>query len=243
MYAHTPLNTSHTFLPPLFLLRAKEKKKKKKKKTADDDDDDDDALGSSFIAFQPTTSTSSHRSARLPRRRSRNATARAAISNPNATPTEREEALDYYQRTQIPSSEFTETFHGPERYTSVLLHAMRMQWKHGFTHVPSGFRRVTHGFGEILAGMQPAAAERCVELLLENFTSSEGEDDNTHNKESILDPFCGGGTVPVVAMTKNLIAYGTDVSPLALHVCGHRVWVPEKCSERRDVVERKNEED
>ena len=38
------LNTSHTFLPPLFLLRAKEKKKKKK--TADDDDDDDDALGS-----------------------------------------------------------------------------------------------------------------------------------------------------------------------------------------------------
>ena len=40
------LNTSHTFLPPLFLLRAKEKKKKKK--TADDDDDDDDALGSLF---------------------------------------------------------------------------------------------------------------------------------------------------------------------------------------------------
>ena len=146
-------------------------------------------LDPSFIAFQPTSSTSSHRAARLPRRRSRNATARAAISNPNATPTEREEALDYYQRTQIPSSEFTETFHGPERYTSVLLHAMRMQWKHGFTHVPSGFRRVTHGFGEILAGMQPAAAERCVELLLENFTSSEGEDDNTHNKESILDPF------------------------------------------------------
>ena len=39
------LNTSHTFLPPLFLRRAKEKKKKK---TADDDDDDDDALGSLF---------------------------------------------------------------------------------------------------------------------------------------------------------------------------------------------------
>ena len=44
------LNTSHTFLPPLFLLRAKEKKKKKK--TADDDDDDD-ALG--FLFYRVST--------------------------------------------------------------------------------------------------------------------------------------------------------------------------------------------
>ena len=226
MYAHTPedhARFNHTTCPTFLLCEREEGKKKKKKKSAMMMMTTM-LLDSSSVALQPTTSTSSHRTAQLPKR-SRNATARAAISNP-ATPTEKE-ALDYYQRTQIPSSEFTETFHGPERYTSVLLHAMRMQWKHGFTHVPSGFRRVTHGFGEILAGMQPAAAERCVELLLENFTSSKGEDDNTHNKESILDPFCGGGTVPVVAMTKNLIAYGTDVSPLALHVCGHRVWVPE----------------
>ena len=201
MYAHTPedhARFNHTTCPTFLLCEREEgnKKKKKKKKSAMMMMTTM-LLDSSSVALQPTTSTSSHRTAQLPKR-SRNATARAAISNP-ATPTEKE-ARDYYQRTQIPSSEFTETFHGPERYTSVLLHALRMQWKHGFTHVPSGFRRVTHGFGEILAGMQPAAAERCVELLLENFTSSEGEDDNTHNKESILDPFCGGGTVPVLSL-------------------------------------------
>ena len=97
------------------------------------------------------------------RRRRRN---RCAIASNIATKTTESPPLEYYEHTKIPSTEFTETCHGPEEYTSVLLHAMRMQWKHGFTHVPNGFRRVTHGFGEILAGMQPAAAERCVELLL-----------------------------------------------------------------------------
>lgn len=164
------------------------------------------------------------------RKRRRN---RCAIASTLATKTTESPPLEYYEHTKIPSTEFTETCHGPEEYTSVLLHAMRMQWKHGFTHVPNGFRRVTHGFGEILAGMQPAAAERCVELLLRR---GEAEDDDhdtskTENKESVLDPFCGGGTVPVVAMTNGLIAYGTDVSPLALHVCGHRVWVPENVDE------------
>ena len=164
------------------------------------------------------------------RKRRRN---RCAIASNIATKTTESPPLEYYEHTKIPSTEFTETCHGPEKYTSILLHAMRMQWKHGFTHVPSGFRRVTHGFGEILAGMQPAAAERCVELLLRRGEAEDDDHDNskTKNKESVLDPFCGGGTVPIVAMTNGLIAYGTDVSPLALHVCGHRVWVPENVDE------------
>ena len=183
----------------------------------------------------------------LPRRR--------AISNPESSSVlttvkeGEEEKEDYYRRLLEPSTEFTESCYGEEEHTSVLLHAMRMQWKHGYTHVPSGFRRVTHGFGEILAGMQPAAAERCVELLLggdgkrrrserkrggsSEYASSE-EDDEEEELLSILDPFCGGGTVPVVAMTNNMTAYGTDVSPLALHVCGHRVWVPENVQKEEE---------
>jgi hypothetical protein len=184
----------------------------------------------------------------LPRRR--------AISNPESSSVlttdkekEDEEKEDYYQRLLEPSTEFTESCFGREEHTSVLLHAMRIQWKHGYTHVPSGFRRVTHGFGEILAGMQPAAAERCVELLLggdgkrrrserkrggsSEYASSEEADDD-EELYSILDPFCGGGTVPVVAMTNNMTAYGTDVSPLALHVCGHRVWVPENVEKEEE---------
>jgi hypothetical protein len=186
----------------------------------------------------------------LPRRR--------AISNPESSSVlttdkekEDEEKEDYYQRLLEPSTEFTESCFGREEHTSVLLHAMRIQWKHGYTHVPSGFRRVTHGFGEILAGMQPAAAERCVELLLggegkrrrserkrggssEYASSEEDEEDDDEEELSILDPFCGGGTVPVVAMTNNMTAYGTDVSPLALHVCGHRVWVPENVEKEEE---------
>ena len=112
------------------------------------------------------------------RKRRRN---RCAIASTLATKTTESPPLEYYEHTKIPSTEFTETCHGPEEYTSVLLHAMRMQWKHGFTHVPNGFRRVTHGFGEILAGMQPAAAERCVELLLRR---GEAEDDDHENSKT-----------------------------------------------------------
>ena len=184
----------------------------------------------------------------LPRRR--------AISNPESSSvltTDKEgeeEKEDYYRRLLEPSTEFTESCYGEEEHTSVLLHAMRMQWKHGYTHVPSGFRRVTHGFGEILAGMQPAAAERCVELLLGgdgkrrrrksgirrggSSENASSEEDDEEEELSILDPFCGGGTVPVVAMTNNVTAYGTDVSPLALHVCGHRVWVPENVQKEEE---------
>ena len=184
----------------------------------------------------------------LPRRR--------AISNPESSSVlttdkekEDEEKEDYYQRLLEPSTEFTESCFGREEHTSVLLHAMRMQWKHGYTHVPFGFRRVTHGFGEILAGMQPAAAERCVELLLggdgrrrisgrrrggSSENASSEEEDDEEEELSIFDPFCGGGTVPVVAMTNNMTAYGTDVSPLALHVCGHRVWVPENVEKEEE---------
>jgi DNA modification methylase len=104
---------------------------------------------------------------------------------------------------------------GSEVLADELLRVMRIQWRHGFTHVPSGYRKVTHGFGEILAGMQPAAADLAIDLL------------ELEKGMSVLDPFVGGGTVCVCAMTKNLRAFGVDVSPLALHVCAHRVYVAE----------------
>ena len=42
-------------------------------------------------------------------------------------------------------------------------------------------------------------------------------------------------------MTKNLIAYGTDVSPLALPSAAIGVWVPENVARKKSVVEKKNE--
>ena len=136
------LNTSHTFCPHFFTTR---KKKKKKKKTADDDDDDDDALGS-FIAFQLTTSTSSHRSARLPRRRSRNATARAAISNPNATPTEKKKlSITTNERKSVVGIHGNLPRSGAIHIRTFTCHENAMETR---VHVPSGFRRVTHGFGK-----------------------------------------------------------------------------------------------
>ena len=121
----------------------------------------------------------------------------------------RESYLDVASRP----SRFEETSHGPPDVCAVLLQAMRVQWSHGYPNTPRGFPRLTHGFHEYPAGMQAAAADRILDLL---------------PGDSLLDPFMGGGTSLVVALSRGREAFGVDVSPLAAFVAAHRTWRPDE---------------
>ena len=125
-----------------------------------------------------------------------------------------EETLTYVRKASTASS-FEERAFGDDVIGEKLLRAMRVQWTHGFASTPSGFPRCTHGFGEILAGMQPAACDLILRDVLSGSTS-------------VLDPFAGGGTTLVCAATLGMRAVGTDVSPLACFVSAHRCWRPDE---------------
>ena len=71
--------------------------------------------------------------------------------------------------------------------------------------------RYTHGFHTYPAGLHPD----CVHRIL---SEVEGG--------TVLDPFCGGGTVLVEAMAKGKTAIGRDISPVALLVARARTAVP-----------------
>lgn len=122
------------------------------------------------------------------------------------------EGLEYARRASEPSA-FEERGFGDAGAVEALTRAMRTQWTHGFACTPTGFPRCTHGFGEILAGMQPAACDMILREVLGEATS-------------VMDPFAGGGTTLVCAQTLGLRAVGTDVSPLACFVSAHRCWRP-----------------
>ena len=70
--------------------------------------------------------------------------------------------------------------------------------------------RGTHGFHTYPAGLHPDAAQGILVAL---------------PGDSVLDPFCGGGTVLVEALLAGRRAVGRDVSPVALRVAGARTSV------------------
>jgi DNA modification methylase len=70
--------------------------------------------------------------------------------------------------------------------------------------------RATHGFHTYPAGMHPDAAKGLVAAF---------------PGDSVLDPFCGGGTVLVEALLAGRRAVGRDVSPVALRVARARTAV------------------
>lgn len=80
--------------------------------------------------------------------------------------------------------------------------------------------RLTHGFHTYPAGLHPDAARTLLEIV---------------GGTSVFDPFCGGGTVLVEAMTLGRAAVGCDVSPVANLVARTRtlVWQPELISRMR----------
>ena len=119
---------------------------------------------------------------------------------------------EYLARASTPSERFQESTWGDAALAESCLRAMRVQWTHGFSSTPAGFPTCTHGFGEILAGMQPAAADVA---LGECFDASSA---------SVLDPFMGGGTTLVAGQCRGWRTVGVDVSPLACFVSANRNW-------------------
>ncbi|MCS6876613.1 MAG: hypothetical protein NZM36_07140, partial [Aquificaceae bacterium] len=57
-------------------------------------------------------------------------------------------------------------------------------------------------------------------------------------KKALYDPFCGSGVSLVQALKKGLIAYGTDINPLALLIAQTRAYTPKKPVPIDDLVER-----
>ena len=77
---------------------------------------------------------------------------------------------------------------------------------------------LTHGFHTYPARMHPRLAARLVASL-------------SHPGETIVDPFCGGGTVLVEAMVAGRRTYGIDLNPVAVRLARVRV-------QRRDAAAR-----
>ena len=71
-------------------------------------------------------------------------------------------------------------------------------------------RRLTHGFHAYAAKMHPLTARRALGLV-----AGAGA--------SVLDPFCGSGTVLVEAMRRGARAIGVDASPLAVLIARAKV--------------------
>ncbi|MCA9488292.1 MAG: hypothetical protein KC621_00150 [Myxococcales bacterium] len=88
--------------------------------------------------------------------------------------------------------------------------------------------RGTHGFHTWPAGLHPDAAA----LVIEAFPG-----------RSVLDPFCGGGTVLVEARIAGRVAIGRDVSPIALMVASGRAttWTEEQLTRARSAARKATE--
>jgi len=106
---------------------------------------------------------------------------------------------------------------GDARVVECLERALELQWVYGYPHVPPGERQLTHGFYKYMAGMQPMVAREALKLVPDAST--------------VLDTFCGSGTVLIEAMVAGKRAFGCDASPLAVFVAGHH------CDERRVDLE------
>lgn len=79
---------------------------------------------------------------------------------------------------------------------------MRRAWNLASETEPD---RLTHGFHTYPGRMHPAVAARALADLAGNGTL-------------VLDPFCGGGTVPVESMVAGCDGIGVDLNPLALRI-------------------------
>ncbi|CAE7874861.1 unnamed protein product, partial [Symbiodinium necroappetens] len=99
----------------------------------------------------------------------------------------------------------------PGELTEPMANALRFQWLYGYPGVPEGQDQLTHGFFKYFASMQAMAARQ---LLWLNPSAS-----------TVLDPFCGSGTVLIEAALAGKAATGSDASPLAAFVARHHTDV------------------
>ena len=115
----------------------------------------------------------------------------------------------WVERCASPVDDVDERSWGASEEKRACARAMRAQWLYSYTSTPKGYKRATHGFGEVLAGMQAAACDAMFDAL---------------PGASVLDPFAGGGTTLVVGQMKGKRAIGVDVSPYSAFVARHRTW-------------------
>eukprot|EP00439_Symbiodinium_sp_Y106_P078180 s3379_g16.t7 len=100
---------------------------------------------------------------------------------------------------------------GPADVTAFLERALEHQWLLGYPLLPPGEDQLTHGLYKYMAGMQAMAARELLRLVVE--------------QGSVLDPFCGSGTVLIEACIAGRSAIGCDLSPLASFVASQHVDV------------------
>lgn len=82
---------------------------------------------------------------------------------------------------------------------------------------------LTHPVHTYPARMDPATARALLELVCEP-------------GRTVLDPFCGGGTVLVEARYMGALAMGVDINPLAVAIARAKVWTP-PAARRRELLE------
>ena len=102
---------------------------------------------------------------------------------------------------------------------AMLGEALYLQWKHGFPHTPAGWARLSNGFFNYPAGMQPLAASLMIGATLTARSLADKAtvgscETATSSGIRILDPCCGSGTTLIEAqralhsgyMVTNLVA-------------------------------------
>lgn len=117
---------------------------------------------------------------------------------------------------------------GDPAVVECLERALEYQWVYGYPRMPPGENQLTHGFFKYMAGMQPMTARELMKL--------------TPRGGTILDVFCGSGTVLIEALVAGSSAFGCDVSPLAVFVASHhcdagRVDLEELLARAEEVTE------
>ncbi len=89
-------------------------------------------------------------------------------------------------------------------------------------------RDYTHGFHTYPARMHPLTARRALALI------------EPRPRATVLDPFCGSGTVLVEAVLAGARAVGVDASPLAILIARAKLWAA-PADRRRALVDRARE--
>ncbi len=77
--------------------------------------------------------------------------------------------------------------------------------------------RLTHWVHAFPARMHPATARKLVQMVL-------GDRARGRDRPTVLDPFCGSGTVLVEALHAGALASGVDLNPLAVAIATAKTW-------------------
>ncbi len=83
---------------------------------------------------------------------------------------------------------------------------------------------LTHGVHSYPARIHPATARHLLDMALERIS----DEARSSAAVTVLDPFCGSGTVLVEAHRAGVTAAGVDASPLAVRLAWAKTWIAPK---------------